>query len=355
MSTHYDFMIVGQGLAGCLLAQALGRRGASCVVIGKTLPLAATPVAAGIMNPVTGQRLAMSWKADYFIPQAKTFYRSLGQDWNELLLHEGRILRFPRYEKELIKFRRKRTDPAFAPFLGEEFPPGQWAEKGWRDDEGSYEICGVGWVDVERIATIFREKFRHMGFLRDMVFDHKDLKIKENGVRWQDEEAEIVVFCEGARVVDNPWFQDLPFTPSRGETIDLVSKQEPEGEILQSGSWFHSSPDGTQRAGSTYDHDDLASGPTEAGRMQILNGLNRFLKEPPKVVGQRCGLRPATRDRLPVMGRHPDDPRLALFNGFGSKGVLWTPALADCFAAHLMENGPIDKEIDLLRFTTRTA
>ena len=77
--------------------------------------------------------------------------------------------------------------------------------------------------------------------------------------------------------------------------------------------------------------------------------------ESPKVVRQSCGLRSATSDRLPVMGLHPDHPCLALFNGFGSKGIMWIPSLADSFAAHLLDGDPLGEEIDLLRFTNRPA
>jgi glycine/D-amino acid oxidase-like deaminating enzyme len=108
--------------------------------------------------------------------------------------------------------------------------------------------------------------------------------------------------------------------------------------------------EGFLRAGSTYDHEDLESGATEAGREEILDGLAGFLDEDFSVTNQRCGIRPSTRDRLPVMGRHPDHPQIALFNGFASKGATWAPSLAEHFASHLLNGDALDVEIDLLRF-----
>jgi glycine oxidase len=347
---RFDFMIVGQGLAGCLLARALTDRGASCLLVGKELPLAATPVAAGIMNPVTGKRLAKSWKAETFIPAAKKFYRDLGHAWNQNLLHEGRILRFPAEEKELDRFRRRKSDPEFDLFLGNEFPPNHWSQHGWKDDIGSYEIQGVGWVAVERIAARIRQHYLEEDVLREENFAHDDLMVSSAGCKWRGEEAQNVVFCEGAKVMVNPWFREVPFAPSRGETLDLENRDAAQSQILQSEFWLLSSPDGSLRAGSTYDHDDLASGPTEKGRKKILDGLSRFLRQSSSVVGQRCGLRPGTRDRLPVMGRHPEHPNVALFNGFGSKGASWIPLLAKNFADHLLNEKPLDPEVNLLRF-----
>ena len=56
MSEIIDFLIVGQGLAGTLLAAELEGRGQSIQVVDNNYPRAASKVAAGIMNPVTGRR-----------------------------------------------------------------------------------------------------------------------------------------------------------------------------------------------------------------------------------------------------------------------------------------------------------
>ena len=343
-------MIVGQGLAGCLLTRSLMKRGANCLMSGKTLPLAATPVAAGIMNPVTGKRLAKSWLAEHFLPHARQFYRELSNRWKVPLLREGHILRFIKNEEERVRFRKRRLNASFAPYLGEEFPPGHWESKGWRDPLGSYEIREVAWVDVEKVADTMRRELREQGAWKESLFDHRDLQVLEKGGSWENVEATCVVFCEGAKVVENPWFNEWPFAPTRGETLTLKAKPPAADEILQSGFWLLSSADDSLRAGSTYDHDDLTSGPSRDGREKILEGLAGFLVSPPQVIGQGCGLRAGTRDRLPILGRHPANPSLALFNGFGSKGASWIPKLAEDFADHLLQGKPLAPEIDLLRF-----
>jgi len=37
------------------------------------------------------------------------------------------------------------------------------------------------------------------------------------------------------------------------------------------------------------------------------------------------GIRPATRDRKPFLGRHPVHHQVYVFNGFGAKGVSLVP------------------------------
>jgi glycine/D-amino acid oxidase-like deaminating enzyme len=56
MYQNIDFIIVGGGLAGSILALELINRGADLLLIDRPLAGAASPIAAGIANPVTGKR-----------------------------------------------------------------------------------------------------------------------------------------------------------------------------------------------------------------------------------------------------------------------------------------------------------
>ena len=54
--TKYDYLIIGQGLAGSLLTWELLQRGCKIIVVDNGLENA-SKVAAGLINPVTGMRL----------------------------------------------------------------------------------------------------------------------------------------------------------------------------------------------------------------------------------------------------------------------------------------------------------
>ncbi|MGE5447336.1 MAG: FAD-dependent oxidoreductase, partial [Bacteroidales bacterium] len=56
-----DVIIVGQGLAGTLLAFELLKLGQSFVVIDQPGIIKASSVAAGIINPVVFRRMTKSW------------------------------------------------------------------------------------------------------------------------------------------------------------------------------------------------------------------------------------------------------------------------------------------------------
>ncbi|MBT4665014.1 MAG: FAD-dependent oxidoreductase, partial [Opitutae bacterium] len=181
-----------------------------------------------------------------------------------------------------------------------------------------------------------RRHFSESGLFYPETFDPQDAP---TGLR--------IVFCEGFRVKDNPWFSALPFAPVRGEILEMADART---EFLNGGTWFLPQGSGKALAGSTFDWDDLESGPTDAGTTRILEGLS-YLNDPkPSVTGRRSGVRPGTRDRMPIMGTHPANPSISIFNGFGSRGGTLIPLCAELFAESLLEGNPLPEELDLRRF-----
>jgi len=63
-----DYIIVGQGLAGSLLAYELMQEGKLVCIVDEHHLGAASAVAAGIINPITGRRFAKSWRIDELLP-----------------------------------------------------------------------------------------------------------------------------------------------------------------------------------------------------------------------------------------------------------------------------------------------
>ncbi len=61
--TNCDFLVVGHGIAGATLAYVLRERGHRVLVYDPGQENSASNVAAGLMNPVAGKRLALTWRA----------------------------------------------------------------------------------------------------------------------------------------------------------------------------------------------------------------------------------------------------------------------------------------------------
>src|SRR5262245_56991254 len=101
-----DFVIVGQGLAGMTLAWQLRRRGQHVLVIDREGG-GSSRIAAGLITPVTGKRLARSWRWDELFPAAVAFYRSLEVETGEAFFHQRPALRLFADEAERDEFDRR--------------------------------------------------------------------------------------------------------------------------------------------------------------------------------------------------------------------------------------------------------
>ena len=91
--TECDFLVVGHGIAGAILAYVLRQRGHRVLVYDPGQANSASNVAAGLMNPVAGKRFALTWRAAELLPFAATFYRELEQHLNQPFFTEIPILK----------------------------------------------------------------------------------------------------------------------------------------------------------------------------------------------------------------------------------------------------------------------
>ena len=87
-----DFLIVGQGLAGTLLANRLLSEGKTVQIVADTEG-GASNIAAGVINPVTGRRIVKSWRYEEFYLAAKTVYQDLEKEYHIKVWHDFNILR----------------------------------------------------------------------------------------------------------------------------------------------------------------------------------------------------------------------------------------------------------------------
>jgi glycine/D-amino acid oxidase-like deaminating enzyme len=165
-------------------------------------------------------------------------------------------------------------------------------------------------------------------------------------------QASALVFCEGYRMRENPWFNFLPLQPDKGEFLQLHSDRTLCRHIINGAHMLIPLGGGRYRFGATHEHGIVDHHPTEEARQKLQAGLQALLEQHDqiRIEGQSAGVRPATSDRQPFIGQHPYYPALHLFNGFGARGALSIPWFAEQFSAHLLHGQPLPEEADLQRY-----
>jgi glycine/D-amino acid oxidase-like deaminating enzyme len=345
-----DFLIFGQGIAGATLAWQLHRRRASVTAVDRDAGPSASRIAAGLITPITGKRLARSWRLDEVYAAAVEFYRWAEAQTGSALLTQRPSLRLFQDEAERDEY-CKRLHSILNGLVREPTEPinPEW----FSAPLGGFEMPSAARLDVSSYLDSTRAFFeRRSQFLSADIDAVHDLEFSSEGVRLPRLNLSVrsVVFCRGYDAGCDPWFGGIRFNAAKGEILTLRIPGLREDRIVHRGIWLAPLGGDRFRAGSTYVWDDLQPIPTAAGRDAIAARLQAFLRLPFEVLDQEAAVRPVIDAGYPVLGRHPRQPQLAYFNGLGSKGSLLAPFFAAQLASCLLGERQPDPEVDVRRY-----
>ncbi len=352
--TDCDFLVVGHGLAGATLAGDLRLRGHRVLVYDAGRPDSASRVAAGLVNPVAGRRFALAWRAAELIPYAADYYRALEARLGQSFFTAAPIFKvFGSAQEQADTVARSGARP-WGDFVGDilTHDPGL---PGVRAPHGGAWLRHGGYLAVAELLGALATEGLAAGWLRCETFDWEKLVSAPAGASSEfiyngTVRAQRVVCCEGAEAINNPYFSWLPLTPNQGEVIDVECAGLDARQVLNRSAYVVPLGAGCFRVGATYRWPPFAEGPTADGRTELTSRLAALTDAPFAVVGQRAGVRPAVRDRKPLLGPHPAVPGLSFCGGYGSKGVVLAPRLAALMADWLAGRADLWPEVSLARY-----
>jgi glycine/D-amino acid oxidase-like deaminating enzyme len=341
-----DFLIIGQGLAGTTLAYRLEQEGQRVILFDQPENNKSSRVAAGLYNPVTGRKMVKSWKAELLFPEIEPFYRELEKASGRSFLTGEKIYRPFLSIEEQNEWMGHSSDPAIAMFVDHIHTESQYPEM--NDAFGGVLLKMSGWLNISEfldgMADYFGARIRLEGF------EEERLEKTDDGWRYGDILAKNLVYCNGLGAWKSRFFHYLPFAPVKGEILEVEQDFDP-GFIANRGVFRVRLDKGIYRVGSTYTWHDLEIGATEAAKNEILGKLQELVKVPVNSVrSHKTGIRPATKDRKPFLGKHPLEDSVYIFNGFGAKGVSLVPFFSKMMTRFLIKSDPIIAEVDIARY-----
>lgn len=343
-----DYIIVGQGLAGSLLAYELHKTRKKILLVDEDKSSTSSKIAAGIMLPITGRRLVKTWKADLLIPFAKRLYQDMEKTLGEKFFHELPVLEIFNSVKNRNDWIGRSIDPEYMHYVGAEIHA-DFMKHVLKAVHGGILINNSGFLDICKLIDVLKKYFVERKMFLSGYISPDDLIIKDDGVKWKNISASKILFCDGSTASRNPFFMHLPFLPSKGEILKIFSAGLPQDYIINNSMYILPLGNNLFKAGSTFQWNFKDDKPTDNGRRQIETFLNNFLKKKFEIISHEAAVRPTVQDRRPYIGLHSVYPAIGIFNGLGTKGVMLAPYFANQFVNFLSGKGELDKQVDVRR------
>lgn len=347
----YDYLIIGQGLAGTLLAYELQKAKQQIYVLDPNHEKASSKIAAGLVNPITGRRFVKSWRVDELIPYAKEFYAQMSQDLGVPIYHARNLAMLLSSAKMQNDWMQRSAEQDVEQYVVDhETIDGAAYRNVYNEVLYPLEFNPAARVDLKTLIEIYQKKLLGKGRYTSTYFDHNALEYGKV-LNYKGIHARNIVFCEGYQAIHNPYFNYLPFKPAKGETLLVrIPNYTLNNKLVKHGVFIIHWQDDLYWIGSSYDRNYTHEQATELEKKELLDKLKRALRLPFELVEHRAAIRPTVRDRRPFLGRHPRLKQLHIFNGLGAKGSYLGPYFAGQMAAYLLEKGGLEKEVNINRY-----
>ncbi|MCC6455017.1 MAG: FAD-binding oxidoreductase [Caldilineaceae bacterium] len=374
MASTYDVIVVGGGIVGASAAYHLVRAGANTLLIDRRDAGRATDAGAGILAPEMSQSESDAWfqfgveAVDYYPPlvealqaenAGETSYARCGM--LQVAVGEDEIPHFEEAQRVILARREQRGRPSPADLHPVSSHEARELFPALGDVQAAIYFRHAARVDGRQMsrALLRAAEARGLHVLDGSVDGFVQQGSRVTGVRLGDQQIE----AGAAIIAGGAWsaaFGDqlgvrIAVEPQRGQIAHLGLAGEATGEWPIVGA-FHGHylvpwPDGRVAAGATR---ELGSGfeatTTAAGVREVLDEALRVAPglAKAKLLEVRVGMRPYTRDRLPVLGEVPGIEGVLLATGHGPTGLQLGPLSGKVVAAMALGQAP---EVDITAFS----
>lgn len=358
-----DIVVVGAGIVGCAVGYELARRGASVEIVdARPAGAGATQASGGMLAPWHevpdgGPLLDLAAQG---LAEYDNFVSTLAADAPPFLYRRHGTLEVAasdagvrRLESTIAKLRQRGV-----PCEGLDAAAIRHVEPALSATaRGGILFSSQGLVGasdlVRALVTAARRhgaRLVQQGRVVRIVRQHGETQVvTERGAI----AADVVVIAAGSwsAQVAVEGAAPLPVTPVRGQLLHLGLSEPPLSRVVWGeGCYLIPWPDGTVLVGATVEQVGFDESTTVDGIRRLLNAAADLLPKSveARFLSARAGLRPATPDHLPIIGRSSVLPSVCYATGHYRNGVLLAPLTARLVADAILE----DRDDPLLRWTT---
>lgn len=333
MTKKYDYLIIGQGIAGSAFAWNLYLNDKSFLIIDSKEKNTASEAALGIYNPITGRRNSLTWNADKLFDTTEDFYLKIGNILGKKIISKKNIYRPFKTNRDLNDWNIRAENTKFKKYIK-------------KIDNKGILTSKSGYLDVLKYLTESRKYFKSHNRYIEKKVNSKNIMIEDRKIVIGDINAKHVVMCIGINQNNLNLFSNLPLRPVSGNSI-LAEVNFNATHIVNNKISVINTSKNNVHAGSTY-HNGFENMGTE----KIEKQLKEIVQKKYKIKEYKFGVRPATRDRRPFVGRHSNIDNLYILNGLGSKGVSQSPYCSKELLNYIEFNKNLDQEINIERIKT---
>ena len=338
-------LVIGQGICGTLLSWFLYQNNIHHTVIDSFKENAPSRIAAGLINPVTGRRYVTVWKDDILLPFAQKTYLEIEAFLQKKIYTPYQILDcFPNhfmkegFEKRLLE-NNHYLENFSAKIKNVTAPLGI----------GAINQCAT--VNLNVLIDSWQAFLTSRNQFKNTFFELEALSYSDKKIKYQDEEFDYIIFCNGAAAAEMNLFSKLPFAINKGEALHLKIDEIDASHIYKKS--FCLIPFGNKNEywfGSNFIWNFEDEAATDIFAQEAISQLQNFITCNFTIKKQLSGLRPATIERRPFVGFHPQHNTIGILNGMGSKGCSLAPYYANQLVHSIIYQHAIDKEVDINRF-----
>lgn len=320
-----DFLILGKGFSGTALAFWLEGLNKSYVILSHESIPCASRAAVGLVNPVTGRRLAKSWNVDYLFPMAKAFYHMAYQivhpraKPNDSYFEPMAIVKALHSVEETNFVSAKSAWPGYENLIHVVNKDLATWPSLFSNTCGWCEISSGGRLLVQPYLNESDDYFQKKGVLKKGEFKRENLRFENGYWVFEDLQATTVVSCLG---LGCPWLRG-ELIPVKGQVLEVSGIDLPTNKVFKTEKFFLPLANGNTLCGSTYENEFESPDADEVGKKEILRDLKSAIREKIKIEQAWAGIRPTTPERQPIIKEL--EPGIFSLNGMGTKGVSLSP------------------------------